>query len=704
MSYAPDYTPTNSFADDESNQAAGRSTVKTDELDAQFADISATANALNNNLKLLQRDDGKLRDLLVEPYALSEQTRAMMAALGRTPRGEWATFTDYAVGDLVQRNAVAYMCQTAHNSGPTFNVGFWLAISGDGSAAYSAEQAIAAAAAAALSQAAAIAAAAAAALSASGASGSAGAAAASALAAQNAADSIAGLAPVNLSAYMLTFLANNNATGARSTLGVISAAVLAGTTGAEQIGHGLLTVAQALDNLASVTSTRVVPSGFDWAGILPTVCGSVGRAQFTEGVNQYMRRANVGITGGGVCYVDPAVGNDANSGGINDPVRTLEYALRQTSATLVLCQGGEYIGGFQFRNTDPLGNRWKRLVALGPCFVRNAADDLSSLTWTPDGTYSNVYWAPLTGANISPAAVLDLASADLVDQPTPLTKCVSTADCNASSYGWYHDDAADRLYVRMGLNNINAVKQRLRLVTGDATTKVLALGVKIHFEGAWHFEGVFWQPAQGAGTRGMISGEFPASSLPTLAYVAGSHGIDLLGGELLVQGAWIHRSMGDNIHYFDDGGVSSRGIEINCRSTYAGDADTYGPPVSGIAAGIRSADGTQNASSMHGTGYVLRINGDYGYSYGPVLPDSGTGKSWNVGVVAHDSQAPGNSYGFATTGSPSPTLLLDYCASFSNLTGDILADAGQIKAFATSFRTSAAINGGSITAYTPNSP
>lgn len=233
MSHAPDYTPTTSFADDETNQASGRSTVRTASLDVELADISVSINELNANLQLLQRDDGKVRDLLIEPYALAEQTRAIMAAGGRTPRGIWAINTVYAVGDLVQNSGIAYICQTGHNSGPTFNAGFWLPISGDGSAAISAAAAASSAAAAATSAGTASAAATAASGSATAADASADAAAASQLAAQNAADSISGLSPVSLSPLMLDFLANSVASAARADLGAFGATDVATQAEAE---------------------------------------------------------------------------------------------------------------------------------------------------------------------------------------------------------------------------------------------------------------------------------------------------------------------------------------------------------------------------------------------------------------------------------------------------------------------------------------
>ena len=42
----------------------------------QFANINSTLDALKANLENIQRDDNKIRDFAVEPFTLSEQTRA----------------------------------------------------------------------------------------------------------------------------------------------------------------------------------------------------------------------------------------------------------------------------------------------------------------------------------------------------------------------------------------------------------------------------------------------------------------------------------------------------------------------------------------------------------------------------------------------------------------------------------------------------
>lgn len=151
MSHAPDYDPTTGFATDETNQVAGRSVQKSVSLDTEFANISSSINGLNANIQEIQRADGKLKDASIEPYALSEQTLALIT-VGGNPRGVWAASTDYEFKDVVEYNSVAYICLTEHNSGSMFATSLWLGISGDGSSSLNAAAAAASETAAAASE------------------------------------------------------------------------------------------------------------------------------------------------------------------------------------------------------------------------------------------------------------------------------------------------------------------------------------------------------------------------------------------------------------------------------------------------------------------------------------------------------------------------------------------------------------------------
>lgn len=96
------------------------------ELDSELDDIETTLDGLCDNIALIQRDDGRIANGVVTPDSLSTATLAMIGAgntgqLNWTPRGNWATSTDYAIGDVVQNAAggitTAYVCATAHTSG-----------------------------------------------------------------------------------------------------------------------------------------------------------------------------------------------------------------------------------------------------------------------------------------------------------------------------------------------------------------------------------------------------------------------------------------------------------------------------------------------------------------------------------------------------------------------------------------------------------
>lgn len=113
----PGYTPSTNFASDELANAGGRSTVRTDRVDAEFDAIETTLDATLENLAMLQRDDGALMDAIVEPFNLSSTTKAYVLATKWNARGLWAPGQTYAVNDLVDFSGAAYVCPVAHTSG-----------------------------------------------------------------------------------------------------------------------------------------------------------------------------------------------------------------------------------------------------------------------------------------------------------------------------------------------------------------------------------------------------------------------------------------------------------------------------------------------------------------------------------------------------------------------------------------------------------
>ncbi len=118
MPQAPAYNRSTPFASDERDNVGGRSTVRTDRVDAELDAISTSINALRGNQELNQRDDGEIRDKRVKLHTLAGDVLSLMlVANGATPRGSWATATSYALRDLVVSSGNTYLCGIAHTSG-----------------------------------------------------------------------------------------------------------------------------------------------------------------------------------------------------------------------------------------------------------------------------------------------------------------------------------------------------------------------------------------------------------------------------------------------------------------------------------------------------------------------------------------------------------------------------------------------------------
>lgn len=120
MSQAPQYTPATDFSEEESLNAGGRSSVNTAKLDAELASIAATCNALRANLQIIQRDDTKLRDGIVEIASLSAAVIAFLGGGDFNPRGNWATGAAYTRLDMVTSGGSNYVALTNHTAGASF--------------------------------------------------------------------------------------------------------------------------------------------------------------------------------------------------------------------------------------------------------------------------------------------------------------------------------------------------------------------------------------------------------------------------------------------------------------------------------------------------------------------------------------------------------------------------------------------------------
>lgn len=118
MAHANPYIPKRSFSDDATSNVSGRSGVNATSLDNELLRVSESINLIINNQKLMQRDDGRLKDAVVEVHTLS---REVLMLLGNyRQRGVWFGQTAYTSGDVVTHDGLMYVCKNSHVSESTF--------------------------------------------------------------------------------------------------------------------------------------------------------------------------------------------------------------------------------------------------------------------------------------------------------------------------------------------------------------------------------------------------------------------------------------------------------------------------------------------------------------------------------------------------------------------------------------------------------
>jgi len=133
MAQPTPYNPTTDFSQEEANNVAGRSTVRTSALDAELSAIALTIGQILVNLAILQRDDTKVANEIIHPDALAPSTRALMTGKWSI-RGSWSTATDYRIGDLITESEDSWVCAEDHTSAASFATdeaaGRWVRLSG----------------------------------------------------------------------------------------------------------------------------------------------------------------------------------------------------------------------------------------------------------------------------------------------------------------------------------------------------------------------------------------------------------------------------------------------------------------------------------------------------------------------------------------------------------------------------------------------
>lgn len=378
------------------------------------------------------------------------------------------------------------------------------------------------------------------------------------------------------------------------------------------------------DYLFVVNQDRVdkkipLPSQFSWIGSAWAFYanGIPGGARTTATVDS-LWKANE-IQGSVNYYVDPVGGSDSNTGTtIGSPLKTVSSAIAKANVGIINIMPGVHYGGFG----GAIGTTVMRDIVIrtwtggNDVVVRNSPDPASQVWTLVSGTASTYSTTP--GATIS--RVVDRTIGDSIGDFAELQPQTSQAAVTANPGSFYYDSSSGLLYIRRhrstapGTDLLTFFANKPLLVTGRAV-----LLKNLQFEGGGGVSVV-----DSSGTRGRLY-----AVDVTVKYQA-NNGIDSMGSSTYCERCTVSRSLLDNFNYHDNNGSQARALEIDCTSYFAGDWGRRG---------WQSVTESQNASTMHDTGSVIRINGMYRDSFGPVIPDTGASSSMNIGITAQNSLA-----------------------------------------------------------------
>lgn len=496
---------------------------------------------------------------------------------------------------------------------------------------------------------------------------------------------------------------NLDAAGVLGTLIALNAASGAGIVSySDAVTYAAYTVGAKLNALNVLTSTLPPLTGarsspntnFDWftADFSITKIHAPGKVSLNNDLYDVWNTKFSSLMTGGITYVDATNGNDTTgTGAINAPYATIDKAIRNVNSGLVYVMPGTY-SSTGFRYTDTQGNRPKMIVApYGGVKITTSGDTLSAATFVANGTFPNTYETTLVSANWV-TRVLDNFATDELGLPYPIQKYSSIATVDASGYGWWYDSSTKKLYVRIGTLNVNTVKSRLSAIyaTGGDNS-LLVLSASLYLENIILDGYVYALKSAGQA--------IPQVWLKncTVRY-AESNSRNVFGGYCYSQRCTYYRSAADHANYNISDGTTARGVEINDTTLYAGDIHSYGSGATQPNNPI-SISQNKNSSSNHDS-YVVRINGIHTKSYGPVLADTDTSYTWNLGVTTEYSYATGTSkYGLIVQGAAARAWV--DCCDISAGSSGINADSSAIIYNYNSSGSKVASSGGSFSTYYP---
>lgn len=382
--------------------------------------------------------------------------------------------------------------------------------------------------------------------------------------------------------------------------------------------------------LNSRLSSLPTPAGFDWTP--PVRVYKTGVRTF--GVGSY-DVASFAPTG--KAYYVSKAGSDSNDGLTPEtPLASLFAATGKPDADIIYIQAGLYArnqGGW------PIVLSYDRSIALYAVGgrVQITTYDID-LAFVPDDTLTNTY--RVTRSTV--VRVADALNVDAAGEPTLLTQQASAQDVNDNPGSW-HLDGSNVLWVR-------AIDDRVP--DNDLWVFLGVPNARFRGDITVYAEGIdFIGGANALECRPDDDDKAPRFYAKDCSFQwsYNGNGFAAIGGvESILVDCTAKRNALDGYNYHAYNEIAPLAVEINCVGRDNG--------VGGD---------TNNGSSMHDGGSIVRVMGEYFGNGGPNVVDVNGSQAWCLGTIAHSSQAPSpdsQDSNFFIQGE----MWLDHCTSHSS--------------------------------------
>lgn len=350
------------------------------------------------------------------------------------------------------------------------------------------------------------------------------------------------------------------------------------------------------------------------------------------------------VGAGKTYYVNIETGHNTNNDGLSEgsPLKSIWAGTQKSDVDIIIVADGYYdrANGFAGYNLT----RSMSIKAKNKGMVTTSISD-NNLVWTKTAGRTNVYQVSRTAS----ALVYDRKKVDEYGDYSKLIKKTSVAEVDATQGSWYTDGTI--VYVNTFDSRIPDIDIRVFLdlphivMTGNANQLYLE-GLNIN----GGKESINTEGALNPSTAGFYAKDC------NFKYTNGSNIYRTWGiSKVYSQNCTASQGRLDGFNYHVLNTIVPDVIEVNCIGRHNGLDDT---------------SNSNNGSTMHDGGRIIRVNCEYHHNTGPNMIDVNEGtQSWALGISSHDS--------LATLGTVSNTdykvsnvggskMWLDSCVSFGS--------------------------------------